>query len=103
MRRISIILAASLVLAGCAASDDRRGAAPHASSEAPADLTSVTIERVEDAAPPRAELRHPESRRPAPVAARRSRIRSITEEAPMAKSSTTGRRAGAGKFRQITE
>jgi hypothetical protein len=108
MRRISIILAASLVLAGCAASDDRRGAAPPpTSSEAAADLTSVTVERVEDAAPPRAEsraeLRHPESRRPAPVAARRSRIRSITEQAPMAKSSTARPRAGAGRFRQITE
>lgn len=119
MKRISVIVAASLVLAGCAASDDRRGAAPPTSSMtpssiAPADRASVTVERVEDATTPGPRSR-PESRPPigdfageaplrdAPAGAPRSRFRSITEEAPMAKPSTTAKRDGAGRFRQITE
>ncbi len=124
MRRILIILAASLALAACAASDDWRGAAPPTSSLAPNNRTSVTIERLEDI--PRASdetTREPtvavRRRQPvvgiaeetlrrdapavAPTRAPRPRIRSITEEAPIADSSTARLRNGTRRFRPITE
>ncbi len=124
MRRILIILAASLALAACAASDDWRGAAPPTSSLAPNHRTSVTIERLADIPrasdettrkPAVAVRRHQpvvgiaeetlrrDAPAVAPTRAPRPRIRSITVEAPMADTSTARPLDGAGRFRPITE